>query len=74
MVMGSIDLSLFNLLISDIEAAADCFQQAIERREPLADKYASAQLLAPLRSSERWPSLAGMMNLPVTFVEDTSTG
>jgi len=36
--------------------------------------YASAQLLEPLRSSERWPFLAGMMNLPVTFVEDTSTG
>jgi tetratricopeptide (TPR) repeat protein len=74
MAMGSIGLLLYNLLISDIEAAADCFHHAIERREPLAVIYASVQLLAPLRSNKRWPLLADMMNLPGHIAVGTGTG
>ena len=44
MPMGSIGLLFYNLLISDIEAAADCFQQAIEQRELLVVIYARSQI------------------------------
>ena len=74
MGMRNIGLLLYNLVLPDIEAAADCFQKAIELREPLAVIYSRSKLLAPLRSNKRWPLLAGMMNLPGHLTEVTGTG
>jgi len=55
---------IYHLLCSEIDAAADWYEKAIESRAPWAALWASAGFLKPLRSSPRWPKLASMMNLP----------
>ena len=54
----------YHLMRSQIDAAIDWYERAIERREPVAALNASAGFLKPLRASQRWPKLARMMNLP----------
>jgi tetratricopeptide (TPR) repeat protein len=54
----------YHLMRSEIDAAIDWYERAIERREPIAALNASAGFLKPLRAGPRWPKLAKMMNLP----------
>jgi eukaryotic-like serine/threonine-protein kinase len=59
-----IGMVYYHLMRSEIDAAIDWYERAIERREPIAALNASAGFLKPLRASPRWPKLAKMMNLP----------
>lgn len=58
----------YHLCGSEIDAALDWYEKAIEERRSFAAQWASAAHLKPLRSSPRWPKLARMMNLPDTLV------
>jgi serine/threonine-protein kinase len=55
---------LFHLLCSEVDAAADWYERAIEERDPFAVVFASVPYGKALRESPRWPKLATMMNLP----------
>jgi len=55
---------LFHLLCSEIDAAADWYEKAIQQRDPFVVVFASAPYGKGLRESPRWPRLAKMMNLP----------
>jgi len=54
----------YHLVCSEIDAAIDWYERAIEQRQPMAAMFGSAGLFKPLRASPRWPKLARMMNLP----------
>jgi tetratricopeptide (TPR) repeat protein len=54
----------FHVLRSEIDRAADWYENAIEQRELFAIICAPAPIIAPLRESPRWPRLAALMNLP----------
>jgi TolB-like protein/predicted Ser/Thr protein kinase len=54
---------LYHRLCSNIDAAADWFEKAIEQRHPIAAISAHSAFYKPLRDSPRWPKLARMMNL-----------
>jgi len=60
----SFGMTLYHLLVGDLDAAAFWFQKSIEQREPFAVVYSPWPILKPLRESQRWPALAKMMNLP----------
>jgi len=55
---------LYHLICSEIDAAADWFEKAIECRDPLLVPWIRLPLAKPLRASPRWPKIAAMMNLP----------
>jgi hypothetical protein len=57
-------LILYHLVCSEIDAAIDWHERAIERRQPGPAMSAASGLYKPLRASPRWPKLAKMMNLP----------
>jgi tetratricopeptide (TPR) repeat protein len=59
-----IGMVLYHCVRSEIDAAADWSQKAIEQHEPNAVLMANMSLTRPLRESARWPALAKMMNLP----------
>jgi hypothetical protein len=54
----------YHLLCSEIDAAADWYERAIEERDPFAVVFACIPYGNSLRESSRWPKLARMMNLP----------
>jgi serine/threonine-protein kinase len=54
----------YHVLRSEIDAAADWYENAIEQRELFALICAAAPMTKPLRESARWPRLARLMNLP----------
>jgi serine/threonine-protein kinase len=54
----------YHVLRSEIDAAADWYEKAIEQRELFALICAAAPMTKPLRESARWPRLARLMNLP----------
>ena len=54
----------YHVLRSEIDAAADWYEKAIEQRELFAIIFTPAPLIAPLRESPRWRRLATLMNLP----------
>jgi tetratricopeptide (TPR) repeat protein len=54
----------YHLLCSEIDAAADWYERAIEERDPFAVVFAWIPYGKGLRESSRWPRLAKMMNLP----------
>ena len=56
----------YHLVCSEIDAAIDWYERAIEQRQPMAAMFASAGFFKPLRASPRWAKLARMMNLPET--------
>jgi TolB-like protein/predicted Ser/Thr protein kinase len=60
----SFGMTLYHLLVGDLDAAAFWFQKSIEQREPFAVVYSPWPILKPLRESLHWPALAKMMNLP----------
>jgi TolB-like protein/tetratricopeptide (TPR) repeat protein len=62
--MSILGMMAYYLNCSDVDAAIDCYERAIEQRQPLAAQLAAAAVAKPLRSSPRWPKLAKMMNLP----------
>jgi TolB-like protein/tRNA A-37 threonylcarbamoyl transferase component Bud32/Tfp pilus assembly protein PilF len=55
---------VYHLLCSDIEAAAEWYQKALEQHDLSAMLLNATSFLKPLRASSRWPALAKMMNLP----------
>jgi len=57
---------IYHLVCSEIDAAIDVYERALEQRNLMAAMWASAGFLRPLRSSPRWPKLARMMNLAET--------
>jgi TolB-like protein/Tfp pilus assembly protein PilF len=58
---------LYHLLCSEVEAAANWFEKAVEQRDPILIPWLRLPLLRALRMSPRWPKIAGMMNLPDTM-------
>jgi len=57
-----IDMVMYRLVCSQIDAAIDWYQKDIGRR-PNVPMVAFAAFLKPLRWCPRWPKLARMMNL-----------
>ncbi len=57
---------LYHVASSEIDAAIDRLEHAIEQRQALAVEWTSAGFLRPLRESPRWHKLTRMMNLPET--------
>jgi serine/threonine protein kinase/tetratricopeptide (TPR) repeat protein len=55
---------LYHLMCSEMDAAADWYEKAVEQRELFAIIFASAPMIRDLRVTSRWPKLAKMMNLP----------
>ena len=55
---------VYHLLTSELDAAADWYEQMIEERDPFALLYARTSAVAPLRDHHRWPTLAARMKLP----------
>jgi serine/threonine-protein kinase len=53
----------YHLLCSEIDEAADWYEQMIEQRDPFAIVFAHAPVGRALRQNARWSKLAGMMNL-----------
>jgi serine/threonine-protein kinase len=66
--MAPSGLFFYHFVRSDIDAAAACYEQMIEQRNPTAVYYAAAGFLKPLRASPSWPALAKMMNLPAAGI------
>jgi tetratricopeptide (TPR) repeat protein len=62
--MAALGMVTYHMLSSQIDAAADWLEKAIEQREIHVSNYAHAASAKPLRESPRWPKLAKMMNLP----------
>jgi serine/threonine-protein kinase len=58
---------LYHLICSEVNAAADWFEKAIEQRDPIIIPWLRLPLFKPLRMSPRWPKIAAMMNLPDTM-------
>jgi TolB-like protein/predicted Ser/Thr protein kinase len=58
---------LYHLICSEVDAAADWFEKAIETRDPTLVPWIRVPLAKPLRMSPRWPKIAAMMNLPETM-------
>jgi tetratricopeptide (TPR) repeat protein len=55
---------IFHQHCSNIDAAADWYEKAIEQRSFAAAALARSPFFQLLRESPRWPKLARMMNLP----------
>jgi tetratricopeptide (TPR) repeat protein len=64
--MPHIGMASYHLLRSEIDAAFDCYEEAVKQREFFAVLMASHGFTKPLRAHPRWPKLARMMNLPET--------
>jgi serine/threonine-protein kinase len=62
----------YHLICSEIDAAIDWYERAIEQRQPLAALNAPGGFFKTLHSSPRWPKLARMMNLPGPLPEPIS--
>jgi Flp pilus assembly protein TadD len=60
-------MALYHLVCSEIDAAGDWFEKAIETRDPAMVPWIRLPLTKPLRESPRWPKIAAMMNLPETM-------
>jgi len=58
-----IALAVYHLLCGEIDQAANWVEKAIEQREPGILFLLRQPLAQTLRSSQRWPALAKMMNL-----------
>jgi serine/threonine-protein kinase len=54
----------FHVLRSEIDRAAEWYEQSIRQRELFALICAAAPMTRPLRESDRWARLAELMNLP----------
>jgi TolB-like protein/Tfp pilus assembly protein PilF/predicted Ser/Thr protein kinase len=57
-------LAVFHTFCGEIDLAADWFEKAIEERYPGLALWLQSASGEPLRSSQRWPKLAALMNLP----------
>ena len=57
----------YHVICSEIEQAAGWAEKAIEQREPAILYFLLHPSAKALRRSPRWPALAKMMNLPVSF-------
>jgi tetratricopeptide (TPR) repeat protein len=66
-LMGPGGMVLYHLICSEVDAAADWFEKAVEQRDPLLLSWLHHPFTKPLRESPRWPKIARMMNLPDTM-------
>ena len=66
MILFPVGMIIYHVVCSEIDAAIDWYEHAIEQRQTIAAGWASAGFFRPLRSSPRWSKLARMMNLPET--------
>ena len=66
-LVASSGMSLYHLICSEVNAAADWFEKAVEQRDPIIIPWLRLPLFKPLRMSPRWPRIAAMMNLPDTM-------
>ena len=57
-------LAVFHAMCGETDAAANCFERAIQQRDPAVVGYLRTPLMKLLQSSSRWPALAKQMNLP----------
>jgi hypothetical protein len=55
---------VYHVLMSELDTAADWYEQMIEDRDPFALLYARTPILGPLREHHRWPHLSAIMKLP----------
>jgi tetratricopeptide (TPR) repeat protein len=55
--------TLYHLVCSEIDEAADWYARMIEQREGFALIFAHTRYTVELRASKRWPALAAMMKL-----------
>jgi len=62
--ISPIGMIIYHVVCSEIDAAIDWYEHAIEQRQPIAAGWASAGFFRPLRSSPRWSDVRRMMNLP----------
>ena len=53
-----------HLLCSEVDAALDWLEKALEQHDALLLTYVQTDLLEPLRMSPRWRALARRINLP----------
>jgi len=66
-LVASSGMILYYLICSEVNAAADWFEKAVEQRDPIMIPWLRLPLFKPLRMSPRWPKIAAMMNLPETM-------
>jgi hypothetical protein len=59
-------LTAYYLLLQDFEKAAVWAEKAIEQRDVVIPFVLQLRISRGLRSSEYWPKLAKLMNLPLT--------
>jgi hypothetical protein len=57
-------MTLYHLFAFEVDAAAACYEKAIEQHELVALLLNAGALFKPLRESPRWPVIAKMMKLP----------
>jgi len=59
-------MSMYHLICSEIDQAAEWYQRALEQHDPLAVMSLKllAQFMRPLRESPRWAALARRVHLP----------
>jgi eukaryotic-like serine/threonine-protein kinase len=65
---ASTALAIYHICCGEIEAAADCFEKAIEERYSMVVSFLQGAIGEPLRASSRWPKLAALLNLPETGI------
>jgi len=58
MSRSTISPSLYHVLCSDIDQAADWYERAINARDPFAIVFAPGPLGGNVRQLSRWPKLA----------------
>ena len=63
---ASIGFSAFYLQCGEVDKAADSIEKAIEQRHPFIKLFLAGPIAQALRSSNRWPKLVKMRNLPET--------
>ena len=59
-----IGMAMYHLVRSEPEDAIDCIEKAIEQRDMWAARIPRFQLAKILRTSPRWRTIMGTMNLP----------
>jgi TolB-like protein/Flp pilus assembly protein TadD len=58
--------AVYHVLCGELDAAADWTEKAIAERDPGMMFYLRFTFFRPLRTSPRWPRIAGMLNLPAS--------
>jgi serine/threonine-protein kinase len=57
-------MAVYHIFASEIDAAADNYEKAVEQHDIILLALNAGALFKPLRESSRWPAIAAMMKLP----------